>query len=235
MYKAASISKPKIDHRNEISLSDYTAIIDEVKDALPQTSREQKIQALTIFADKFTLNSLQATFSISQRLCKQASELKADNGIISVRNFSKGGRPLPDATKIKVLEMYESNEYTRVMPGAKDVISAKTAAGEKLYKSQRLMLCNNAVLHQKFSEKHPDAAIGKSKFAELKPKWVKSASVNGSHNICVCTYHQNTKFMVCKLKDVTYYDLMAGYVCDVANRECMLGRCTQCPGTERLR
>lgn len=67
----------------------------------------------------------------------------------------------------------------------KDVVSARTPTGEKLFKSHRLMLCNINVLHQKFQEKPPGNVIGKSKFAELKLKWMKSASANGTHNVCL--------------------------------------------------
>ena len=38
--------------------------------------------------------------------------------------------------------------------------------------------------------------IGLSKFAELRPKECVLAGASGTHNVCVCTIHQNVKLML---------------------------------------
>jgi len=45
------------------------------------------------------------------------------------------------------------------------------------------------------SKKFIQFSIGKSKFAELRPKWCILAGANGTHNVCICTQHQNFKTM----------------------------------------
>ena len=53
---------------------------------------------------------------------------------------------------------------------------------------------------------------------------------------CLCTTHQNTILSVYALNwEVTYKDLVNKVVCDPSNCECMMHRCTNCPGTNALR
>ena len=86
-----------------------------------------------------------------------------------------------------------------------------------------------------------------------------SVSSSGTHSVCVCTQHQNTKLLVdgfCAVIDkvvkqrarnsddanavvvekinVTYKDLMEKIVCDTTNLECMVHRCDNCPGYTAL-
>lgn len=188
-----------------------------------------------MYVNKLSLEALGKTFKASKRMCIQSRAVKKDMGLLGINNHVKAGRSIPEETKEKVLAFYENDEFTRMMPGSKDVVSAQNSAGVKVYKSQRLLLCNNNILHEEFLKKFPEQKIGKSKFAELKPKWVKTANANGSHSVCVCTYYQNTKFMVDKMNDYTYHDLMGTFVCDMQNRNCALGRCQECPGKETLK
>ena len=53
---------------------------------------------------------------------------------------------------------------------------------------------------------------------------------------CLCTTHQNTILSVYALNwEVKYKDLVNKVVCDPSNCECMMHRCTNCPGTNALR
>ena len=69
----------------------------------------------------------------------------------------------------------------------------------------------------------------------MKPKWGVRVGAFGTHNICVCTYHQNGKLLVDVIKwDETYKDLFKLLVCNTENAECMLYRCSNCPRIEAL-
>jgi len=57
------------------------------------------------------------------------------------------------------------------------------------------MLCDVKNLHAQFKEVYPQFSIGKSKFAELRPKWCILAGANGIYSVCICTQHQNFKTM----------------------------------------
>ena len=62
------------------------------------------------------------------------------------------------------------------------------------------------------------------------------AGSSGTHLVYVCTTHQNTVLLVDALNwEVTYKDLINKVVCDPSNCECIMHRCTNCPGTNALR
>ena len=86
-----------------------------------------------------------------------------------------------------------------------------------------------------FKERNPDLKIGFSKFCTLRPKWCVIVGSSGTHSVCVCTTHQKTILLVDALNwEVTCKDLVNKVVCDPSNREYMLHRCTNCPGTNAL-
>ena len=97
-------------------------------------------------------------------------------------------------------------------------------------------LCNLKELHSAFKEKHPAVKIGFSKFCSLRPKWCLIAGSSGTHSVCVCTQHQNTVLLLDAIKwNITYKDLIEKVVCDSTNRECMIHRCSICPGSDALK
>ena len=118
------------------------------------------------------------------------------------------------------------------MHGAKDFVSI----GRNIHMQKRLLLCNVNELHVKFKKEHPNIKICRSSFAALRPKWCINVDNTGSHNVCVCVYHQNVKLMIdaCKFK-VDQHSLTDMIVCDRKNRDCMIHRCENCPGLEPLR
>ena len=78
-----------------------------------------------------------------------------------------------------------------------------------------------------FKERNPDT---------LHTKWCVIAGSSGRHSVCVCTTHQNAILIVDALNwGVTYKDIVSKVVSDTSNRECMMHRCTNCPGTNTLR
>ena len=142
------------------------------------------------------------------------------------------------------------------MPGTKDYVSV----GKRVHKQKRLLLCNLKELYSAFKEKYPDSKIGFSKFCSLRPKWCVTVSSSGTHSVCVCTIHQNTKLHVDSLSstinrcikqinekenleednqglqtfNIDYKTLMQIIVCDIECLECMVHRCEKCPGYNNL-
>lgn len=58
----------------------------------------------------------------------------------------------------------------------------------------------------------------------------------GTHEICVCTEHENVKLKISSLKsNIKYRDLVAVAVCNVDNVDCMLHRCNKCPGVAGMK
>lgn len=59
---------------------------------------------------------------------------------------------------------------------------------------------------------------------------------SGTHNVCVCEKHENVRLMIdfiCGRIDEKYY-IMEKLVCDVKNSFCMLNRCPNCQGRQKL-
>ena len=86
-------------------------------------------------------------------------------------------------------------------------------------------------LYAHFKEQNPSAKIGLEKFCALRPKWCVNAGASGTHAVCVCTIHQNVVLLIHAAHlEESYKDLLSLAVCCVDNRDCMLQRCTRCPG-----
>ena len=60
-------------------------------------------------------------FDVSEYLVKKARKLKNSKGILAEPEKKKGN-VLNDETKLKVLEIFESDEFSRMCPGKKDCV-----------------------------------------------------------------------------------------------------------------
>ena len=62
--------------------------------------------------------------------------------------------------------------------------------------------------------KYPGIKIGFSMFCKRRPKWCITTNSSGSHNVCVCTHHQNVKLLVdATMLTESYKELMEKLVC----------------------
>ena len=93
----------------------------------------------------------------------------------------------------RVNKFYEDDKYSRIMPGPKDHLSV----GKKQHLQKRL---------------HADIKTGFSKCCHLRRKWCVLLGASGTHCVCVCTYHQNMKFILDPL-NLEYKDLLKFLVC----------------------
>ena len=124
-------------------------------------------------------------------MIRAARKLTKEKGILELPAAKKGKTLSEDGTQ-SVLAFYEVDEYTRLMPGKRNCVSL----GKKEYRQKRLLLCNLNELHAAYKQKHPAHKIGLSKFCSLGPKWCVTVSSSGTHSVCGCTIHQNTKLLV---------------------------------------
>ena len=119
----------------------------------------------------------------------------------------------------KVKEFYNNNENSRIMPGKKNRVSLS----KNQYAQKQLLLCIVRELYCEFKEQNADIKLGFSKFCTLPSKWCVSAGASETHNVCVCTMHQNTILLLhAAHTGETYKELIALAVCDLENKECML-------------
>ena len=130
------------------------------------------------------------------------------------------------------LEFYQNNENSQILPGIKDRVSIK----KNVYQQKRLILCTLKELYLAFKENYPENTIGFSKFCSLRLKWCVSAGKAGTHSVCVCTIHQNVIVLLHAAQIEEFYkDLLKMAVCDDHNKDCMLQRCSLCPGYDNVK
>ena len=125
-------------------------------------------------------------FEVSERTVQKARDLEEEHGVFFLPPPRKG-KSTATETIHKVLEFYQNNENSRILPGIKDRVSIK----KNVYQQKRLILCTLKELYLAYKENYPENTIGFSKFCSLRPKWCVSAGKAGTHSVCVCTIHQN--------------------------------------------
>ena len=115
-------------------------------------------------------------------------------------------------------------------PCKKDFVSIRNKDCSKGKVQKRLLLANISEIYASFKAECPSLKIGFSTFALLRPKWYIPVDVAGSHNVCVCTYHQKTKVMLNTFNtSLNYKDVLVLCVCSTENSDCMLHHCDLCP------
>ena len=96
---------------------------------------------------------------------------------------------LSSATETLVNKWYCHDDISRVAPGKKDYVTIITDQGnEKVQKKNLLMTVAEA--YELFKHGNPTVKIGKSKFVQLRPKYVLPVSDLGQ-NVCLCKHHEN--------------------------------------------
>ena len=73
-------------------------------------------------------------------------------------------------------------------------------------------------------------------FSQMRPKECVFAGEPGTHNICVCSIHQNVKLKLSAItSNINYKEVIEASVCSIDNKTCMLRKCDQCPGENGIR
>lgn len=219
--------------------SDDGEIIAQLKERFATANRSDKVQILTVLPKSWSIRRIQTEFGASNFTVRRAKALVATNGILTTPN-PKPGRSLPQTTQDLVVNFYENDENSRMMPGKKDCVSVRTSQG-RVTMQKRLVLTNLRELFRLFKERHPEIKVGFSKFAELRPPYCVLAGASGTHSVCVCTIHQNVKLLIesIKLCDLetsdglsvqSYQHCIAQAICNPPMPLGYFGECKQCPG-----
>lgn len=108
--------------------------------------------------------------------------------------FFSLGKPLPAEVVQRVVEFYHDDDVSSLKPGMKEFLSRRNDKGVRVHHQKQLLLGNLKELYQRFKEIHPDATVGFSRFAELRPDYCVLSGSSGTHPVCVCSNHQNFKF-----------------------------------------
>ena len=93
-----------------------------VREKLKTASYPEKIQILTLIANKWSWEYVSKQFDVSEYLIRTARELDKVHGILG-KPGPKKGKTLPQETLGLVQSFYENDEYGPQMPGKKDYAS----------------------------------------------------------------------------------------------------------------
>ena len=165
------------------------------------SSTRDKVKILTLATESWPISKTCNEFDVSEYLIKKARKLKNSKGILAEPEKKKGN-VLSDETKLKVLEIFESDEFSRTCPGKKGCVSININA-EKIKKKKRLLLVRLKELYIEFKKRNPQLKIDFTKLCELRSKWCITAAGKGSHTVCLCSYNQNLK-LLCSLFQETW-------------------------------
>lgn len=222
-------------------------IIDQFKEKFKIASKNDKFLILTSLPKSWSCARIEQEFCVSNYTARKAKKLANEKGILSTA-VSKPGKLLSQETTDLVKEFYCNDETSRLMPGKKDFVSVgKDGDGKPIHIQKRLILGNLREVYQLFKSTHPEIQIGFSKFADLRPKNCIIAGASGTHSVCVCTIHQNTKLMIAgsnmhkitlpgtehPLK--TFKDCTSKILCNVPNKTCFLNQCDNCPSIDSFK
>lgn len=212
---------------------DYKQMLNELKEKLHVSKRQEQIQILTMAPQSWTIKQVMQEFGVSEKMVKTARTLKNDVGILALPK-SKCGKKLPEDVKQTVIEFFQDPEFSRICPGRKDCVSVRID-GKKVQVQKYLLLNNLKEMYTAFKCQN-GPKVGFSKFCELRPKWCVTVGAAGTHSVCVCTIHQNVKLMlasspICE----NYKELLKITVCDIESKDCMLHHCEACPGEKALK
>ena len=225
---------------SESNLSSYETYFDELMTAIGlkyngSHNYNEKVSLLTLAPDFWSISKTMEYFNTTAYMVRESRKLKTDKGILSSRTISHGGTSLSKETKDLVISFYESSDNARVMGGTKNCLSIRTENG-KVPKAKILLLCNLRELYLLFKKEHTDKLVGFSRFASLRPKWCIIGGGSGTHNVCVCTIHENPKLRLSAFNSsLTIDDLLKMSVCNHHSKSCMLHDCEQCPGIEGIK
>lgn len=119
------------------------------------------------------------------------------------------------------------------MPGQRDCVS-EVKDGVRQLSQKRLMSMSIREVYRYFKETHANVQISFSSFAALRPKHCKLLGTSGSHNVCVCTMHENVDLMITALKKLRISHDRSSYTdqflccAEIRTHNCFLRTCTDC-------
>ncbi|KAK3928649.1 Cytochrome c biogenesis ATP-binding export protein CcmA [Frankliniella fusca] len=228
---ALNVNPSKVNEGESVEEEDLMFLMSAVKDKIKSVNSLTKIKLLTLCPPSWNISESARFFGVGRYFIKRAIELREEKGILADPTRKPRGWFIPEATRQLVTDFYCQDDNSRVMPGRKDYVSV----GKNEHVQKRLVLFNLNELFSLFKKQNPDVKIGFHVFCSLRPKWCVLAGASGTHNVCVCTYHQNLKLKLYALKlQLDINDLLPKLVCNTQRRECMLGVCNKCPSIDTI-
>ena len=134
-----------------------------------------------------------------------------------------------------VLNFYERDDISTQAAGKKDFVIIREN-GEKTKVQKRYLNMTISEAYSQFKQDFPHGKIGKSKFADLRPKHVCLRSDTPA-NICLCVYHENIRLILEGLPGMTNStsEFVKEVVCNDGDERCMMqDECSSCSNLKKF-
>lgn len=235
VYEVPEISEIK----HECSKCD--TFIENIKQSLGNCSSiSEKIRLLSIIPSDYSRESLVNILpDVTVYMINKARSLAKDGMYKKPDAYT--AHPLSAETLLLVEKYYLDDDFncTRQSPNKNDTVSVKQN-GIRVKKVKRFATRSVNEMYKIFRKENADVKISRSKFYDLRPKWVKTYP---SENTCLCIYCENFRLMLLALKKLKKDSnniesiestLLSHIVCSQQNLDCALQECKDCPGKQAL-
>lgn len=196
----------------------------------------EKIQILSVLPSSISRQDICKYFKVSQYLFNKFKEFQVEQGVLEIPKKKRGSKTLLEAMEKKVLDFYNDDEISKMLPGEQDCLNID---GEKVQK--RLLMAPLHECYAEFKNRHqnePNFKIGISKFCSLKPKNLILYGSSGVRAQSVCQKHENFKLLttVNRMPDVlnNYKTCIQKFICEIPSFKCFLLECENCPKQESI-
>lgn len=169
--------------------------------------------------------------AVIKRLSNQFKPL-CENNVKVISSHNALSKELKD----NVSKFYCRDDISRQAPGKKNVIKMTNNETNSTIKVQKHHLYTTVnEVHQVFKKENPTIKIGKSSFANLRPKNVLLMAETPT-KVCVCQIHANFNYLIESLCNISPYqkpkNIISQLVCNLQNEICMMNNCNKCSITE---
>lgn len=216
--------------------NDFDEMIMQLKEKfnLPSTSTNDKLKVLSVLPKSWSVNQIVNEFNAPHHTVKQMKRLVREQGILCSKK-ARSGHGFNDTEKQIVLNFFDSDDISRPMPGSNDYVS-EYRNGYKEHVQKRLLMMSLKEAFMIFEEKYKSVKIGFTSFTQLRPKHCILLDSTGTHNVCVCTIHENVKLIINSVKFDSYKEIADKILCSSPIRtiDCFYRTCEECISTDSI-
>lgn len=202
----------------------------------------EKIKILTLLPSSMSKNDIEKNIpSVTSHMIKMSRKNFKSKGLFSTPD-PYCGHALSEDTVNLVQKYYLEDDLDCSIqsPNKNDVVSVKiNGVIEK--KVKRFLTRSIKSMYCIFKEQNPNVSISRTKFYELRPKWVR---IEPLENSCLCICCANFDLLIIALKNVMNkkysqipeikIHVLSLITCSDKNDACLLQECENCPGGEGI-
>lgn len=177
-----------------LNLADKDELISGLQQLYDSSDRAEQVRLLTVAPSNWGRQKVQRFFNTPERQARRSRELRASSSFLAQPKDLRGNKPLDAVTTQAVIDFFEQDSISRVLPKKADVILVK-----KQPVAKRFMLLTIGEAFENFKSDFSQYEIGRSHFYALRPRHVKPMSL---HDTCCCVCHENFDLVLKVSKEI---------------------------------